>query len=205
MTEQKTKISVRANTSLEINLHFCGPIEGPENYVEENQALREAAPGDVAHFRLNTPGGRMDSLAQLLVSIDETNAMTIGHMEGICHSAGTLLFLKCEDWVVGDHVTMLIHNFSGGAFGKGIEVENQAIAQRIWCHGLMRDVYTGFLTEGEIDELLNKNQDIWLTSDEIVERLEGLQKFRDSVKLTNEIAIRKDLIGQLSEADKAAK
>jgi hypothetical protein len=42
----------------------------------------------------------------------------------------------------------------------------------------MREVYADFLTEDEIQSMLN-NKDIWMDSEEVVKRLTALQKQRD--------------------------
>jgi hypothetical protein len=42
----------------------------------------------------------------------------------------------------------------------------------------MREVYKDFLTEPEIQSMLN-NKDIWMSSEEVVTRLQALQKLRE--------------------------
>lgn len=65
----------------------------------------------------------------------------------------------------------MFHNYSGGVFGKGGEMMDQLEFERLWSTNLLHDVYKDFLTEDEINTILD-NRDIWLTSDEVSERLQ---------------------------------
>jgi hypothetical protein len=49
--------------------------------------------------------------------------------------------------------------------------------ERKWSENFMRAVYRDFLAEDEIQSMLN-NRDIWMTSDEVAQRLEKLQEAR---------------------------
>jgi hypothetical protein len=65
---------------------------------------------------------------------------------------------------------MMIHNYSGAAFGKGGEMHSQITFESKWIETLFKEVYINFLSQEEIQNTL-KGQDLWLTSSEIVQRL----------------------------------
>jgi hypothetical protein len=69
----------------------------------------------------------------------------------------------------------MFHNYSAGVFGKGGEMFDQLIFEREWSKNFMTEVYEGFLTTEEIQSMLN-NRDIWMTSGEVIQRLENLYK-----------------------------
>jgi hypothetical protein len=71
----------------------------------------------------------------------------------------------------------MFHNYSAGTFGKGGEMYDQLQFERKWSENFMRAVYKDFLAEDEIQSMLN-NKDIWMTSDEVAQRLEKLQAAR---------------------------
>jgi hypothetical protein len=71
----------------------------------------------------------------------------------------------------------MFHNYSAGTFGKGGEMYDQLQFERRWSENFMRAVYKDFLAEDEIQSMLN-NRDIWMTSDEVAQRLEKLQAAR---------------------------
>jgi hypothetical protein len=75
----------------------------------------------------------------------------------------------------------MFHNYSGGVFGKGGEMMDQLEFERSWSTNLLHDVYKDFLTEAEVNTILD-NRDIWLTSDEVSERLQARSDKTEEVK-----------------------
>ena len=51
------------------------------------------------------------------------------------------------------------------------EMYDQMNFERTWSEGLFRDVYDGFLTDKEINAMLD-GRDIWLAADDVMKRLE---------------------------------
>ena len=192
------KVYTRARAITDSDIYISGEILAPEEYIEEFQTLLEAGEGDHINLYINSPGGRIDTAVQFLSRMKSTKATITGHIEGLCQSAGTYLFLAADQWVVNDNCLMLIHNYSGGAYGKGSEVLLNVKANDTWVRDLMADIYEGFLSEEELAEV-NKNQDIWLTSKKILSRLDGVVEMRTAKVLAHEEALRIKLDGQLKE------
>ena len=72
---------------------------------------------------------------------------------------------------LSNHCVWMCHNYSSGTFGKGGEMYDQMSFERTWSEGLFRDVYDGFLTDKEINAMLD-GRDIWLATDDVMKRLE---------------------------------
>jgi ATP-dependent protease ClpP protease subunit len=179
-----------------IDMHISGQITAPENYLQELQVIREALEGDVINIYLNTEGGRVATAVQLVNAMRNSSAKIVAHLEGECHSAGTYIFLSADEWIVNHDCIMLIHNYSGGAGGKGGEILQHAEANNRWITKLMRNVYKDFLTTEEIDAVI-KNQDIWLDSDEILARLEGVLISREKLAEEHDAATREEVLKQV--------
>jgi len=64
----------------------------------------------------------------------------------------------------------MFHNYSTMMVGKGGELYDGILHDRRWSENLLKTEYEGFLTEEEIDGILN-NKDIWLDADEAMTRL----------------------------------
>ena len=92
-------------------------------------------------------------------------------------SAATLIFLACDTFEVSAHSSFMIHNYSGGAFGKGGEMMDQLTFETKWAGDLFKDVYKDFLNPMEIVSIL-KGQDVWLSADDVVQRLNARQELR---------------------------
>jgi hypothetical protein len=69
----------------------------------------------------------------------------------------------------------MFHNYSGGVFGKGGEQYDQIQYERAWSEKFMNEVYKDFLTTDEIKSMLD-NKDIWMTSEQVLERIEKVMK-----------------------------
>jgi predicted RND superfamily exporter protein len=69
----------------------------------------------------------------------------------------------------------MFHNYSAGVFGKGGEMYDQLQFERAWSEKFMSEVYKDFLTTEEINAMLN-NKDIWMTSEQVLERIESIMK-----------------------------
>lgn len=92
-------------------------------------------------------------------------------------SAATMIFLHGHTHEITPHSLFMFHNYSAGTFGKGGEMYDQLQFERKWSENFMTAVYRDFLTLEEIQSMLN-NRDIWMTSDEVMTRLEKLQAAR---------------------------
>jgi hypothetical protein len=67
----------------------------------------------------------------------------------------------------------MFHNYSAGVFGKGGEMFDQLQFERAWSENFLREVYHDFLTPDEIKSMLD-NKDIWLTSEQVLARIDLL-------------------------------
>lgn len=158
-----------------INLHtlyVTGEITGPDDYTDVFEGIRMAGPGDVVKIHINSPGGDLFTAIQFMRVLKETEAKVICSVEGACMSAATLIFLSADQFEISDHSVFMFHNYSTFMYGKGGELFDGIMHDRKWSENLLKTEYEGFLTEDEVDSVLN-NKDIWLDSDEALERLKN--------------------------------
>jgi ATP-dependent protease ClpP protease subunit len=109
--------------------------------------------------------------------LSETQATVVCSVEGSCISAATMIFLCADIFEITPHSLFMFHNYSGGMFGKGGEIYDQAVFEREWSKQFLQYIYKNFLTSKEIDSLL-ENKDLWLHSDEVTKRVESLCEAR---------------------------
>ena len=150
--------------------YISGPIEGPEEYTDMFDKIRHANEMDVVKLYINSPGGSLSTAIQFLRVASESAAEIITSAEGECMSAATILFLSGTSFEVTPHSMFMFHNYSGGAFGKGGEMIDQLQYERKWSERLLKDVYNKFLSEEEIQSMLN-NKDLWMDGEEVIKRL----------------------------------
>lgn len=157
------------------HFYLSGPIEEPHKYVDMIQKIQLSTPDDIIYIHLNTPGGQLDTGVQIINAMQASNAHIIVAIEANCHSLGTLIFLAADEFIVHDNCLMMIHNFSGGTYGKGNEQHSQLEAQIKWFNSLAKKLYVPFLSEDEFAAVV-KGEDIWLQSDDVRKRLDKMVK-----------------------------
>ena len=157
--------------------YLSGAITAPEDYVEWFNIIRNAGPNDTVKIYINSRGGDADTAIQFMRVLGETDAHVICSIEGSCMSAATMVYLCAQEFEITPHSLFMVHNYSGGIFGKGAEIYDQAVFERKWSTEFMKHIYKDFLSESEIVGLLD-NKDMWMTSSEVMERCQAMAKAR---------------------------
>ena len=158
-----------------ITIYLSGEIGPPETYISAFDAIRHAQETDIIKFNINSPGGDLFTTIQFLRAIAECKGMVVASAEGACMSAATMIFLSADRYEISEHSLFMFHNYSGGTFGKGGEMYDNIVHEREWSQKLWKDVYSGFLTDGEINSIL-QNKDIWMSGEEVSKRLQSKVK-----------------------------
>lgn len=156
------------------DLYLVSEIGEASDFVNWFHLIRDTTPQDTIVIHINSPGGDVYTALQLCSAIQETKAHVAISVEGMCASAATILLMLGDSFALSPHASFLFHNYSGGCYGKGNEIHLQAKQLREWSEGIFRDYYNGFLTEEEITGLI-EDRDIWMNTNEVIERLEARQ------------------------------
>lgn len=157
---------------------YLGQIEAPNVYSEWFEIIRSAGPDDVINININSVGGHYSTALQFRRAIMESVATIVCSIEGECHSAASLIYLSGDLFSVSEGSNMLIHDYSGIVGGKGSEMIRQIQHEKISIDKFLKDVYSEFLTEQEIQNVLS-GQDIWFNDSSIIERTQKMVEIRD--------------------------
>lgn len=158
--------------SVRHDFYINGEIVAPEDYEEMLQVLHTASEHDLIYIHINTPGGDFNATCQICDAIMKSKAKAvIACAEGQVCSAGTMIFLACNGWYVSPFSTFMFHTSTGGQIGKMPDTLKQAEAHREHINRLCSMIYEPFFSDSEINDIINNNQDLWLTPDEVSERL----------------------------------
>lgn len=159
--------------------YLSGEIKSPAEYVSWFETIRNANETDVVVIHINSFGGDLFTAIQFMRAMAETKANVVASVEGACMSAAAVIFLSAKNFEISKHSMFMFHNYSSGSFGKGGEMYDSISHGREWSKKLWRDVFTGFLTEAEINSVL-QDKDIWMSGEEVTKRLE--KKFKSKSK-----------------------
>lgn len=155
--------------------YLSGAIEQPEKYAEWFHLMRNATENDTIIIHINSRGGDASTAIQLMRVLKETNATVIASVEGDCMSAATFIIMSAQQIEISEFSDFMFHNYSSITAGKGGEMYDNITHAKKWSDNLMKTIYKDFLTEVEIQQILD-NKDIWMEGKEVLDRLNKKNK-----------------------------
>lgn len=182
MSEDKpSRILVNQHITNEYHLRLARPITEIDDFEEEFQLFAGAGERDLIHIDIVTPGGSLDTGHMLRRAIANCAAHTIAYIGPICASAGTAIALACEEWEVDDMSSFMIHTVSYGYVGMAPHVKANVDHSDKMIERFVRNTYTGFLTEEEIQRVLD-GKELYFEGDELVQRLSSYADYRRKMR-----------------------
>ena len=161
-----------------LSIYMRDTIDEPCVYNEMCYMLDNAKPGSEVKLYLNTPGGVVDTAFMLADVIRRSKAKVVAHLAGTVASAGTLIIMACDDIIVAPFTSFMIHNYSGGAVGKGHELKARQAFVDKQLNEAFKAFYLGFLTEEEMTQVID-GTDFWMGADEIQERWNNYLSYKE--------------------------
>jgi ATP-dependent protease ClpP protease subunit len=161
-----------------LSIYMRDTIDEPCVYNEVCYMLDNAKPGSEVKLYLNTPGGVVDTAFMLADVIRRSKAKVVAHLAGTVASAGTLIIMACDDIIVAPFTSFMIHNYSGGAVGKGHELKARQAFVDKQLNEAFKAFYLGFLTEEEMTQVID-GTDFWMGADEIQERWNNYLSYKE--------------------------
>ena len=125
----------------------------------------------------------------IIDAIKSSKATVKAKLSGTVASVATIITLACSDIEVANYIQFMIHNYSGGASGKGHEMKAQMDFTDAELNKAFSDIYGGFLTDHEM-ELVIAGKDLWMGKDELLGRYKA-RKEKDADALAAIEAARK--------------
>lgn len=151
-------------------------ITEPRYYRGVAEEMMNLTEHDSVQIRICSTGGRADGMITLMEAINNTDATVTCAIIGECHSAASIIALHCDQIYVAPYASMMCHNISYGTVGKDADVLSMVTHTSQWSKKLMRNTYSGFLTEKEIVEMID-GKEFWFDSDTIKDRLQIREKY----------------------------
>lgn len=163
---------IKEQTYRHITIPLDGPIDGDISlYRQCIEELKDANQGDYAEIVINTDGGSLQTALAMITAIEQSEAEVVADIEGMAASAGSLVALHCQGLKLNPYSTMFIHAESFMAGGKRNEVKSQVEFSLKWVEKIIRDTYKHFLTEQEIEQVLD-GRDLYFDAKQIKQRFE---------------------------------
>ena len=152
-----------------VHAYVSDEIGSPDTYDKLCHTLDTADNNDNVLLHLNTGGGYIDSAFKIIASIKRSRAKVTARLTGTVASAGTIIALSCDELEVEDFTSFMIHNYSGGAGGKGHEIIDYVNFSDKNITETFKKLYSGFLTPRELTAVI-KGKDMWMGTAEVQKR-----------------------------------
>lgn len=164
------------------DINLDEPFYEAGDWRYEVDVIRNASPNDIINLHINGPGGSLHTCSAILKAMAETPARIVGHLSGLCASAHTLVFLSCDEYVVGDDAEFMIHSSSSGYSGKETELFQYAQHYNKTNRKLMEKYYKHILTPEELEACIN-GRDFWFDAEELMDRLSARRSAEEDMAL----------------------
>lgn len=180
MSDMSNRLLRKEMTSTLYEYYLVDDIGEASDYVELCDALRSANENDQFVIRFNSDGGLLSTGDMIINAIKESQAHVHGFIEHSCGSMATMVFLACHSWSLSDSAEFFIHSASGGTVGKEHENYASIMFDRKKLHRMVKERYSGFLTEKEIENVLN-GQDYYFDAEQIADRLDTYTEYHQKM------------------------
>ena len=169
--EKKLLVNVISTTKVynDIYINLDDEIDFSKNYRDVYDTLIKATEDDKIFVVLNTIGGYISSMNQIINNLLETKSTTTAIIHE-ASSAGAGIALACDKIEVKKFGYMMLHNVSGGAHGKVHELESRIEHTKEWSKEINTELYRGFLTDVELQHM-SDGKDFYFNKAEIERRL----------------------------------
>lgn len=193
------KVDVHSRT---VNSYFTvigeEGIGSPEDHYEQLEILKHANEGElfVCTFSSN-PGGSYSGILAWKNALEGTLAHTVAILEGDLASAATIIPLFFDEVHVTPYTTFMVHSANLGINrNTSANVERNAAFQARQMERFLRDSYHGFLTDAEIQRVLD-GVELYMDDKEVKERLEKRMEILKNEEFEEEQKLEKPSVEQV--------
>ena len=146
-------------------------IENVDDYLDLLEALADATEEDTIDIHINSPGGDLAIVAQIVHHMTRTKGLVVTHAEGEVCSGGSLIFFSGHQLDVGDFSEFLAHGPHGYAGGKLQDRLDGGKHTKEYVRNFYEKVYGPFYSKAEINAIL-RGKEHYETADQMNKRLE---------------------------------
>lgn len=152
---------------------YIDDMDEPSDHLQRIDLIRQASPGDEINLFISCYGGRVSVLERYAAAIRASQARIITHAIGGVQSAGVSLWLHGHEKVIDPEAHFMVHNVQSSYEGDFVNIKR---ASDFYAKEYRRDyetLYSQILSQEEIDGLLDSAVEVYISAEEMQERLEG--------------------------------
>lgn len=142
-----------------------------DTIIELLDCYYNAIAGDKFDVIMNTPGGQVPTLMNIIEAMGVSKAKTKVTVYGIAASCGALYWLHADEQDMMPGSQVMFHSSAQFLCGKSLDIIDDSVATVEYVRAMMAPaVEKGFLTEEEFLEMFKLKKNIWLSYDEFIKR-----------------------------------
>lgn len=152
-------------------------IESIDQYLEHIYIFKTAGPEDLIVLNVSSPGGSCSVSEVYIDELVQSQATVIAKVGLGVASCASAICLSCDDLILTDMSTLLIHSFSSGSHGTAGEMFTEAAFNKKLNEKWVTKHFGEFLTESEYEDVM-KGLDLVFDADQIHERWQNILEMR---------------------------
>lgn len=158
-------------------IYLDSDIESQDKYRKAFNTLNSCTEKDTVRVILNTNGGHISTMIQLVEALTNTKAKTIAEVYR-AYSAGVAIMLSCDEIDFKPFSSVMVHTTSSGTIGKAVDMKSYTDFLNQQTREISFRLYNGFLTSEEIENVL-KGAELWFNQAECQERIKRRVPLRE--------------------------
>lgn len=178
---QKSRITTSSHVANTYIIKVWEDIGEPIEWVDELDIINNATEMDTIVLDICSDGGILDTAMLFNRALRNTPAHTVAIIGPSAASAASVFALSCREFVLDETSSLMAHTSSYRIGGKDTDILEHANFSRKQLRNLYESVYSGFLTEEEIEDVI-KGTPFYFDADQLEERLANLNEYRQEME-----------------------
>lgn len=174
---KQAPVFVSQQVSNRYELYLNDPIESIDQFIDHLAVFANCTEDDLVILNVASPGGSVSVGEQYIMSMSKCAGMIIGVVGMGAASQGSAILMACDDLVITDMSTLLVHSFSYGNQNHASGMLNCATFNNKLNEKWLDKYFGEFLTPEERSDVL-KGVDLQFDAEQIQERWDMIMEMR---------------------------
>lgn len=174
---KQAPVFVSQTVSNRYELYLNDPIESIDQFIDHLAVFANCTEDDLIILNVASAGGSVSVGEQYIMSMSKCAGMIIGVVGMGAASQASAILMSCDDLVITDMSTLLVHSFSYGNQSHASGMLNCATFNNKLNEKWLDKYFGQFLTAEERSDVL-KGVDLQFDSDQIQERWDMIMELR---------------------------
>lgn len=157
------------------SVYLVEEINESKYYRDLYNILRQSEDTDCFVIYMNNFGGFCHTGIDIINAMRASKGRVCVVLTGPLYSMAPLIALSADIVYIEEDTFMMFHDYSGGMFGKGAEMEKAILHEKPFFDKMFSKITKGFLTKKEIQSI-GKGEDLYLDRAQISARLKKIKK-----------------------------